>query len=60
MFQIGAQAPFLGNHGEIFTLANGTTSDVQFEYEYLYEHHPSVIICSQQGFLICNKSACKS
>jgi hypothetical protein len=44
-------SPFLGNHGEIFRLADGSLWEVQYEYEYLYEYLPSVIICPARGKL---------
>ena len=44
-------APFMGNHGEVFVLANGTIWRVQGSYEYLYEYYPTVILCPQQGFV---------
>jgi hypothetical protein len=53
---IRAPAPFLGNHGEIFRLANGTIWEVQFEYNYLYEYYPAVIICPAQGLAIVNQT----
>ena len=34
---ITTPTPFMGNHGEIFKLDDGTIWEVQFEYEYLYE-----------------------
>jgi hypothetical protein len=45
-------SPFLGNHGEIVKLADGTLWEVQFEYEYMYEYFPSVIVCPSRGKLI--------
>ena len=41
----------MGNNGEIFKLADGSLWEVKYEYEYLYEYHPSVIICPSQGKL---------
>lgn len=48
---IMSPSPFLGNHGEIFRLTNGSLWEVQYEYEYLYEYHPSVIVCPSRGKL---------
>ena len=44
--------PFMGNNGEIFKLADGSLWEVKYEYEYMYEYYPSVIICPNQGRLI--------
>lgn len=49
--------PFLGNDGEIFKLADGTLWEVKYEYEYMYEYYPSVIICpSRETLLIGRKT----
>jgi hypothetical protein len=42
----------MGNHDEIFSLDDGSIWKVLYEYEYLYEYYPSVIICAGQGKLI--------
>jgi hypothetical protein len=44
--------PFMGNHGEIFRLADGSLWEVEFEYEYLYEYSPDVVICPGSGKLL--------
>ncbi len=44
-------APFLGNDGEIFKLDDGSIWEVKYEYEYLYEYYPSVVICPNRGTL---------
>jgi hypothetical protein len=43
--------PFMGNNGEIFKLDDGSLWEVKYEYEYLYEYYPSVIICPSKGKL---------
>jgi len=43
--------PFMGNNGEIFKLADGSLWEVKYEYEYLYEYYPDVIICPSRGKL---------
>ncbi|MBK1782586.1 hypothetical protein JHL22_15340 [Advenella sp. WQ 585] len=49
--------PFMGNHGEIFKLANGQIGEVLYEYEYLYEYYPQVVVCEAQGkLLVAGKS----
>lgn len=48
-------APFLGNHDEIFKLIDGTIWQVQYEYEYLYEYYPAVVICPGKGKLYVAK-----
>ena len=45
-------SPFMGNHGEVFKLSDGSIWEVTYEYEYLYEYFPSVIICPSLGKLI--------
>ena len=41
----------MGNNGEIFKLADGSIWEVKYEYEYLYEYQPDVIICPSRGKL---------
>lgn len=47
---IMSPTPFMGNHGEIFRLADGSLWEVK--YEYLYEYYPDVIICPSKGKLV--------
>lgn len=47
-------SPFMGNNGEIFKLADGSLWEVKYEYEYLYEYYPNVIICPSRGKLAIN------
>jgi hypothetical protein len=50
-------SPFMGNNGEIFKLADGSLWEVKFEYEYMYEYLPDVVICPGRGkLLIAGKS----
>ena len=42
----------MGNHDEIFELSNGTIWKVKYEYEYLYEYYPSVIVCPTKNYII--------
>jgi len=49
---IVSPSPFMGNNGEIFKLIDGSLWEVKYEYEYLYEYYPSVVICPSQGRLI--------
>jgi hypothetical protein len=45
--------PFNGNGGEIIILDDGTIwKDVSYQYLYLYEYHPTVVICPSQGKMI--------
>jgi hypothetical protein len=44
----------MGNNDEIFVLDDGTIWQVKYEYEYLYEYLPSVVICPSEGKLIVN------
>jgi len=50
--EITAPSPFMGNHDEVFVLTDGSVWQVKYEYEYLYEYLPSVIICPSQNKLI--------
>ena len=45
-------SPFMGNNEEIFKLSDGSLWKVKYEYEYLYEYNPSVVICPNLGKLI--------
>ncbi len=46
--------PFMGNNGEIFKLSDGSLWEVKYEYEYLYEYYPNVVICPSRGELSIN------
>src|SRR5688500_10143380 len=50
-------SPFMGNNGEIFKLADGSLWEVKYEYEYLYEYYPTVVICPNRGELILGKKS---
>jgi hypothetical protein len=52
-------SPFMGNNDEILQLADGSVWQVKYEYEYLYEYHPSVIICPSRGTLIIGRKSLK-
>ena len=47
-------APFMGNNDEIFVLDDGTIWEVKYEYEYLYEYYPQVIMCPSKGIMLIN------
>jgi len=49
--------PFMGNNDEIFQLADGTLWQVKYEYSYLYEYYPSVMICPSLGKLVLKGKA---
>ena len=49
---IMSPTPFMGNHGEIFKLLDGSLWRVAYAYEYLYEYYPNVIICPDKNSLI--------
>ena len=42
----------MGNNDEIFVLTDGTIWQVKYEYEYMYEYYPSVVICPDLGKLL--------
>lgn len=44
----------MGNNDEIFKLSDGTIWQVKYEYEYLYEYYPSVVICPTKNLLLIN------
>jgi hypothetical protein len=43
--------PFMGNNGEIFKLSDGSIWEVKFEYEYLYEYYPKIIVCPDKSLI---------
>jgi hypothetical protein len=47
----------MGNNGEIFKLSDGSVWEVKYEYEYMYEYYPSVLICPSRGKLIVGKKS---
>ena len=47
----------MGNNEEIFKLSDGSVWEVQYEYEYMYEYYPSVIVCPSRGKLIINEKS---
>lgn len=49
---IVSPTPFMGNNDEIFKLASGSLWQVKYEYEYLYEYYPNIVICPNEGKLI--------
>lgn len=51
---ITTPSPFMGNNDEIFKLSDGSIWQVKYEYEYLYEYSPNVIICPSRGKLSIN------
>jgi hypothetical protein len=51
---IRSPSPFMGNHGELVKLGDGSVWEVQFEYEYMYEYYPSAVACPSQAMLIVN------
>ena len=44
--------PFMGNDGEIIKLSDGTLWEIKYEYEYMYEYNPEVIVCPSRGKII--------
>ena len=54
---IASPTPFMGNNGEGFKLSDGSIWEVRYEYEYLYEYYPSVVVCPGRGKIyLKNKS----
>ena len=50
-------SPFMGNDGETFKLADGSIWQVKYEYEYLYQYSPEVLVCPAQGKLIIGEKS---
>ncbi len=50
-------SPFMGNNDEVFKLSDGSVWQVKYEYEYMYEYSPEVIICPRRGKLIIGKKS---
>ena len=51
---VKSPTPLMGNNGEIINLLDGSLWEVKYEYLYLYEYNPSVIICPDKNLLIVN------
>jgi len=50
--------PFLGNGGETIVLSDGTSwKNINYQYLYLYQYHPTVLICPSEGKMILGKHA---
>ena len=49
---IVSPTPFMGNNGEVFKLSDGSLWEVKYEYEYMYEYYPSIIICPKNNLVI--------
>ena len=47
-----APSPLMGNHGEIFRIADGAMYEVVGSYEYLYAYYSSVTICPSRGKML--------
>jgi hypothetical protein len=54
---IVSPTPFMGNNEEIFKLSDGSVWEVKYEYEYMYEYYPSVIVCPNRGKLIIGEKS---
>lgn len=49
-------SPFMGNNDEVFKTQDGGLWQVKYEYSYLYEYYPNVIICDNSKLVIKGKS----
>ncbi|MDB9969047.1 hypothetical protein OAE08_05205 [Gammaproteobacteria bacterium] len=49
--------PFMGNNGEVFILQDRSIWEVKYEYEYMYEYNPSVVVCPSRGSLIIDDTS---
>lgn len=54
---IVSPTPFMGNNEEIFKLSDGSVWEVKYEYEYLYEYYPSVIVCPSRGKIVIGEKS---
>lgn len=52
-------SPFMGNDGEIFKLDDGSLWEVKYEYKYMYEYYPEVIICPSKGKVVVDGTSLK-
>jgi hypothetical protein len=52
-----APVPFMGNNGEVFKLADGSSWKVKYEYSYLYAYYPEVVICPSRGKLLMDEKS---
>jgi hypothetical protein len=57
---IQSPTPFMGNHGEIAKLANGSIWEIQYQYEYMYEYYPKVTACPSRNLLILDKKSLRA
>ena len=48
--------PLMGNHNEIVILQDNSIWRIQYEYEYLYEYYPDVLICPSLGKMFVDDS----
>lgn len=46
---IVSPTPFIGNNGELFKLTDGSAWEVKYDYEYMYEYYPDVVVCPGRG-----------
>ena len=52
---IVSPSPFMGNNGEVFKLVDGSVWEVKYEYEYMYEYTPDVVVCPGKGRIIVGR-----
>lgn len=52
---ITSPTPFMGNNGEIFKLDDGSIWEVKYEYEYMYEYYPTVVVCPARGKMVVGR-----
>lgn len=50
-------SPMLGNNGEIVKLLDGSVWEIKYEYEYLYEYNPTILVCPSRGKLIIGEKS---
>lgn len=46
--------PFMGNNGEVFILQDRSIWEVKYEYSYMYQYNPGVVVCPSRRTLIIN------
>ena len=47
--------PFMGNHGEVFEISNGSWWQVSYSYEYMYEYYPKALMCDNGNVYVKGK-----
>ena len=52
---IMSPTPFMGNHGEVIEISNGSWWHVSYSYEYMYEYYPKALMCDNGNVYVKGK-----